>query len=239
MAKVKFNLNFGGNAIRSLEELRENFFVEDALDAYRNNELLLRWLESRWFRDELAQVQAIQATESCEILSALIRIFGVEIASVKSVTPEGAALIQGVLKLGKSGARDEQGCQDVEAKAHLGSEEHKRLEIGRMLAKQFIAVCENGTEEEVRLAIEAGADVNVRDCWGKTALMCAAMRDRNPEVITALLDAGADASAKDKDGSAAWDYAQDNDSLKGTDAIRRLDPITAKPAGALSWLFGG
>ena len=77
MAKVKFNLIFNGNPIRTLEELRENFSVEDALSDYQDGRLA-RWLETRWFRDELAQVQAIQATDRVGILAALVRIFDVK-----------------------------------------------------------------------------------------------------------------------------------------------------------------
>ncbi|MGA2381590.1 MAG: hypothetical protein ABSG85_20005 [Spirochaetia bacterium] len=46
--------------------------------------------------------------------------------------------------------------------------------------------------------------------------------NQKPEVITTLLKAGADAKAKDDDGKTAFDYAQSNDRLKGTDAFRRL-----------------
>ena len=38
-----------------------------------------------------------------------------------------------------------------------------------------------------------------------------------------LLNAGADAKAKDKDGKTAFDYAKDNDALKGTDALKKLE----------------
>ena len=48
-------------------------------------------------------------------------------------------------------------------------------------------------------------------------------RDTNtPAVIKVLLAAGADASARDQEGKTPWDYAQDNEALKGTDAWWRL-----------------
>ena len=37
-----------------------------------------------------------------------------------------------------------------------------------------------------------------------------------PGVIQPLLDAGADAKAKNKDGKTPWDLAQENEKLKGT-----------------------
>jgi ankyrin repeat protein len=44
-----------------------------------------------------------------------------------------------------------------------------------------------------------------------------------PEVITVLLKAGADGTAKDSMGKTAFDYAKNNEKLKGTDAIRQLE----------------
>ncbi len=41
MAKIKFNLNFGSEQIRTLDDLRDNFSIEDVLDVY-NNGLLIK-----------------------------------------------------------------------------------------------------------------------------------------------------------------------------------------------------
>ena len=76
MAKIKFNLNFGGEQIRTLDDLRDNFSIEDILDVY-NNGLLVKWLDVRNHKNELAKVKAIQATDARSILSELIQIFGV------------------------------------------------------------------------------------------------------------------------------------------------------------------
>ena len=76
MAKIKFNLNFGGEQIRTLDDLRENFSIEDILDVY-NNGLLVKWLDVRNHKNELAKVKAIQATDARSILSELLQIFGV------------------------------------------------------------------------------------------------------------------------------------------------------------------
>jgi len=53
--------------------------------------------------------------------------------------------------------------------------------------------------------------------------MGAAAFNRNPGMVTALLKAGADAKVKDNKGKTALDYAQKNEKLKGTDALRRLE----------------
>ena len=76
MLKIKFNLNFGGEQIRTLDDLRENFSIEDVLDVY-NNGLLVKWLDVRNYKNELEKVKAIQSSDARAILSELIKIFGV------------------------------------------------------------------------------------------------------------------------------------------------------------------
>ena len=49
-----------------------------------------------------------------------------------------------------------------------------------------------------------------------TPLMYAAKYNENPDVITTLLNAGADAKAKSIEGKTAFDYAQNNHKIKGT-----------------------
>jgi len=47
-------------------------------------------------------------------------------------------------------------------------------------------------------------------------LMLAAINNKNPEVITILLKSGADGTLKDNEGKTAFDYAGDNEKIKGT-----------------------
>jgi ankyrin repeat protein len=70
--------------------------------------------------------------------------------------------------------------------------------------------------------LKAGADIEARDNYGRTALMWAARHNENPEVIMTLLKAGANAKAKDSKEKTAFDYAKANKMLKGTDALRQL-----------------
>jgi len=53
----------------------------------------------------------------------------------------------------------------------------------------------------------------------------AARENENTEVVLALLDAGADATAKNGEGKTAWDLIQDNEALKGTKAYWRLNEL--------------
>jgi ankyrin repeat protein len=68
--------------------------------------------------------------------------------------------------------------------------------------------------------------VNAQDNNGETALMWAAARNQNPGLIVILLKAGAEATAKDSSGKTAFDLAQANKSLKGTDAYRQLKEVS-------------
>lgn len=77
MAKaIKFNLICDGKPIRTIEDLQNNFSIEDVL-AYYNNQLLHRWLRVRGYDSELEAVSAINSKEPMDIIKELIRIFDV------------------------------------------------------------------------------------------------------------------------------------------------------------------
>lgn len=77
MAKtIKFNLICDNKPIRTIEDLQNNFSIEDVL-AYYNNQLLHRWLDVRDYKEELEKVSAITADKPIEIVKELIKIFGV------------------------------------------------------------------------------------------------------------------------------------------------------------------
>ena len=54
----------------------------------------------------------------------------------------------------------------------------------------------------VQKKLDSGADANARDEWGFTPLHFAAAFNDDPDVITALVDAGADMNALDKEWGA-------------------------------------
>ena len=64
------------------------------------------------------------------------------------------------------------------------------------------------------IPVPAGA----RSEYGTTLLHAAAYRTTNPSVIKALIEAGANPAARDVDGKVPFDYAKENEVLKGTDA---------------------
>ena len=72
-----------------------------------------------------------------------------------------------------------------------------------------------GSRENVQVLLTAGADVMARDKFGLTPLHRTA-QSGNPANIKALLAVGADAKAKDEESKTPWDYAQENEKLKGT-----------------------
>ena len=75
--------------------------------------------------------------------------------------------------------------------------------------------------------LEAGVDVNEKFYHdGKTLLILAAQYTRNPEVISVLLEAGADANKEDDSRMDARNYAGMNEHLQGTPVLRELQ----KPA---------
>lgn len=83
MAKtIKFNLILDGNPVRTIEDLRENFSIEDILEVYNNN-LLHRWLQVRGYLEILEKVNSIKNENNIEQIKELIKIFNVEIDDAK------------------------------------------------------------------------------------------------------------------------------------------------------------
>ena len=74
---IKFNLICDDKPVRTIENLQENFSIEDVLNYY-NNGLLLRWLEVRGYEAEYKKVSEIREIEELEIVKELIKIFDVE-----------------------------------------------------------------------------------------------------------------------------------------------------------------
>ena len=80
MAKtIKFNLICDNKPIRTIEDLQNNFSIEDVLEYY-DKRLLHRWLEVRGYEEELEKVRAITTDspdDPIEVAKQLIKIFNV------------------------------------------------------------------------------------------------------------------------------------------------------------------
>lgn len=78
MAKtIKFNLICNDYPVRNLEDLRNNFSIEDILEYYHNG-LLKRWLNVRGYDDHLTKVSEITSVSNQDIITDLIKIFELE-----------------------------------------------------------------------------------------------------------------------------------------------------------------
>lgn len=78
MAKtIKFNLICNDYPVRNMDNLRNNFSIEDILEYYHNG-LLKRWLEVRGYDEYLAKVSEIHSINNQEIITELIKIFEIE-----------------------------------------------------------------------------------------------------------------------------------------------------------------
>lgn len=72
--------------------------------------------------------------------------------------------------------------------------------------EDFFELAKTGIPEEVKRAVESGADLNARDRYGLTPLMLVAENNTISEVIQVLLNAGADGKAKNISSITAFDY---------------------------------
>jgi ankyrin repeat protein len=72
--------------------------------------------------------------------------------------------------------------------------------------------------------LRAGADIKDRSTTlGLTVLILSSQHNPNPEIIKALMKAGAEAKAQDHYGKTAYDYAKENEKLKNSDVVTLLE----------------
>jgi TPR repeat protein len=116
--------------------------------------------------------------------------------------------------------RNESKAMDLFGRAAEGGYEAARANLADMMSAKFIALCLKGSAEQVKEAIDGGADMNMADGKGYTPLMHAITADKG-EIANLLLDRGADAGARDSAGKTALDIAAGKD-LRDTELYRRL-----------------
>lgn len=73
---IKFNLYSDGKVIRNLEELSDNFNIDDIYDYYQNGKLV-EWLRMRNYEREYIQVDRIKGKDKKSVCDKLCLIFGV------------------------------------------------------------------------------------------------------------------------------------------------------------------
>ena len=83
-----------------------------------------------------------------------------------------------------------------------------------MNSKEFFELCKFGTARQVKNAIRTDAKINARDEQNRTALMVAARWNRDSEVVSALLDAGADVNAREMFDFTALMYAAGHNTIE-------------------------
>lgn len=74
---VKFHLDIEGNSIRKIEELQENFNIDEILDSYETG-VLEKWLTGRKYIEEADKVRAITSKDEKEIIKELMNIFEID-----------------------------------------------------------------------------------------------------------------------------------------------------------------
>jgi ankyrin repeat protein len=110
--------------------------------------------------------------------------------------------------------------QEVQAAIDTGADVNVHSDYRSAL---MVAAAYNKNPAVITILLRAGAEMNATDeAYGMTALMWSTRYNVNPEVILTLLKAGADAKAKSDEGKTAFDYAQLNAHLIGTEAILQL-----------------
>lgn len=84
MAKtIKFNLICNDKPVRNINNLQDNFVIDDIIEYYHNG-LLQRWLKVRGYEEELQSVESIDsALSDTDIIKKLVEIFDIEVSESK------------------------------------------------------------------------------------------------------------------------------------------------------------
>ena len=124
-------------------------------------------------------------------------------------------------------AARENGVAEIEALLGAGAEVSATDQFGRTSLMHAAML---GSEPlVVRRLVEAGADPNARTVYGETPLTLAARsRNATPAVVGALLDLTEEVGATDDTGKTAWDYMQENATLRGSAVYRQLRERAAR-----------
>ena len=123
------------------------------------------------------------------------------------------------------------GAQKEEARKLEESLQHNQMQIKQLVAKsrakrpvmsdsKFVELCKSGDAARVEEVIIDGANVNAKDNYGETALMCATCLNNN-EKVELLLKHGADVNAKDNFGRTAFIRAMERGKTDTLNLLRK------------------
>lgn len=74
MKQVKFNLYVDQQKIRTIDELKEHFNIDDILEWYEQG-VLQKWLKVRNYNEQLEKIEKIDSKDLLEIACEIISIF--------------------------------------------------------------------------------------------------------------------------------------------------------------------
>lgn len=82
---IKFNLLLDNYPVRDLDDLRENFNLDDLLPAY-HSQVLHRWLKVRDLNNELNQLLSIKSSDNIQIAALLCKLFQPDLSDAEIKT---------------------------------------------------------------------------------------------------------------------------------------------------------
>lgn len=90
---IKFNLVIDGNAVRTIEDLQNNFVLDDVIKYYHNG-LLKKWLQVREYNIYIEKFNEIfekEPNDNMDLALKLIKLFDIE-AETNSIKKDIAVL---------------------------------------------------------------------------------------------------------------------------------------------------
>lgn len=97
--RAKLKLRFGNTVIETLNDLRNNFFIDDVIEKYKDGTLAI-WLEFNGYEDEFREVKSIHAEDTRSLLTELKKIFHIADVPAKSDDKERSKILERLPKLG-------------------------------------------------------------------------------------------------------------------------------------------
>ena len=144
-------------------------------------------------------------------------IFGNVTMSMSSVG-DGIPRIGGCRSWGGSGQVTAEG---VKACVEKGADPNASGNCGAWM-RPLAEAARNSDSKAIRALLKAGADPNAQDEDGDTALHDAARYGKAADKLETLLEGGANPALRNNAGKLAWDYARENDALRGSSVLGRL-----------------